>query len=223
MTNNPIMHMIRSARVKIHSGHSSQISWGSHLQFFAIEVSVHRRGGGVAEKMTGSVVQKFFSDALFQGRDIEVEDQSDRPAAESEIGQELGVMDRCKFLDGFHLNHDRRFDEQIDPIAAIEGHSLVDDGQRAFSDEVDLTMLKLMTETPRISGFQQPRSQLPMHLDRSTNDRFGKLIQLISIKPGHSSNLSSSPRPLRLCGEPSRRFGHVFLLFDGKEAHELHL
>src|SRR3954471_8741977 len=30
-TNSPIMHMMRSASVKIHSGHSSQISWGSHF------------------------------------------------------------------------------------------------------------------------------------------------------------------------------------------------
>ena len=31
-TNSPIMHIRRSASVKIHSGHSSQISSSSHLQ-----------------------------------------------------------------------------------------------------------------------------------------------------------------------------------------------
>ena len=51
-TNNPIMHMIRSASVKIHSGHSSQSSWGSHLQLLAM---VHRGDAEEAEiTLTGS-------------------------------------------------------------------------------------------------------------------------------------------------------------------------
>src|SRR5215203_3918377 len=53
MTNNPIMHMMRSANVKIHSGHSSQISWGSHfLQDAAMgEMKrVHRRDAESAER-----------------------------------------------------------------------------------------------------------------------------------------------------------------------------
>ena len=41
ITNRPIMHMIKSASVKIHSGHSSQISWGSHLPHFFVAM-IHR-------------------------------------------------------------------------------------------------------------------------------------------------------------------------------------
>src|SRR5688572_6628775 len=56
ITNSPIMHMIKSASVKIHSGHSSQISWGSHfLQAAAMGVFFQRGGaeGGTRRSQRG--------------------------------------------------------------------------------------------------------------------------------------------------------------------------
>src|SRR5688572_30537675 len=119
MTNKPIMHMMRSASVKIHSGHSSQISWGSHfLQDAAMEEEIHHRDTESTEtKSTGSALldraMRQATNTVFESLDVKIDEQSELPVSQSQVGQELCFMDGINLCNAFRLNDDLLHDQQI--------------------------------------------------------------------------------------------------------------
>jgi len=56
-------------------------------------------------------------DAPPKGRNIEVDEQSDGPSAELQVGQHLGIVNREQALYRFQLHHNRLLDEEIQPIS----------------------------------------------------------------------------------------------------------
>src|SRR3954447_20332562 len=94
ITKNPIISMTRSAKVKIHSGHSSH-SVGLHLQaaFLAIviaeEEGIHR--GDAENAVKGDSFLELVnaaSDAVVEDSYIEVDEEPDGPRAQAKIGKQ---------------------------------------------------------------------------------------------------------------------------------------
>src|SRR3954466_9204256 len=80
ITKRPIMHMMRSARVKIHSGHSSH-STSLHLQAdFDIRFSPRRSRRTRRKRRVG--LEDSAGDAVYETSDVEVDQEADAVVAE---------------------------------------------------------------------------------------------------------------------------------------------
>jgi hypothetical protein len=68
-------------------------------------------------------------DSLNQLPDVEIDEQTNRAARELEVWENLCLVDRGHFLDGLQFDDDGVFDQQVNPLPAIERHPLVHHGQ----------------------------------------------------------------------------------------------
>ena len=64
----------------------------------------------------------------FEDWDVEVDQKSRSEAGEFKIGDNLGRVDRAELVDGFELDEDFVFDNQISTKAAVEGEVFIADG-----------------------------------------------------------------------------------------------
>jgi hypothetical protein len=60
--------------------------------------------------------------------------------------------------------------DQVDAITRIEGHALVDDGNRPLSGEPQSARRELVLQAGQIRGFEQAGTEGAMHLDRRADD-----------------------------------------------------
>jgi hypothetical protein len=59
-------------------------------------------------------------DAVFQQRDIEVDEETGAEAGEFQIGQDLGGVDGEELVDGLEFDEDFVFDDQVSAEAAVK-------------------------------------------------------------------------------------------------------
>ena len=67
---------------------------------------------------------------MLENRDIEVDQQANFTAGQPEISQKLGFVDRLKRFDGLELYDDRSFNDEVQPVTAIQLLPFVFQGQR---------------------------------------------------------------------------------------------
>lgn len=75
------------------------------------------------------------ADAVAQDGNVEVDEKSDFPTAQPQIGDDPRVVYRNKPVHNLELDHHGPVDKQIDAISTIEPHPLVVDRQRLLADE----------------------------------------------------------------------------------------
>ena len=75
------------------------------------------------------------ADAVFEGRDVEIDEQAEGAAFEFKVGQELGVVDGEEFGHGLELDDELVLDDEIESIAAIECYAFVYEGRVALTFE----------------------------------------------------------------------------------------
>jgi hypothetical protein len=114
--------------------------------------------------------------AVFQDRDLEVDEEADGEAGEFEIGHELGFMDRQKLFYGLQLDDDSLLDEQVDPVAAIEGNRFVLNGKIDLSTKRYASQGELVAHALFVSRLEQPWAEGPMHLDRRSDNRLRQFL-----------------------------------------------
>jgi hypothetical protein len=107
---------------------------------------------------------------------MEIDKQSDRHSGELQIRQQLRIMDRQHFFDGFELNHNQVFDNHIHPVAAIKLDSLVDDWQRNLSLDPKLLLNHLVSHALLVGRFKQTWTQDTVNLNSAADHRLGDLI-----------------------------------------------
>ena len=112
-----------------------------------------RRRGGALETMNDTL------QPLFENRNMEIDKQSDRHSGELQIRQQLRIMDRQQFFDGFELNHNQVFDNHIHLVAAIKLDSLVDDWQRNLSLDPKPLLNHLVSYSLLVGRFKQTWTQ----------------------------------------------------------------
>jgi hypothetical protein len=74
------------------------------------------------------MVENHASDAVSQDGDVEVDQKTDGPASEPQIGQQLRFVDRPERIDRLELENDGPFHDEIETVPAIQPYAFVGDG-----------------------------------------------------------------------------------------------
>ena len=69
-------------------------------------------------------------DAVLKHRNIEIDEQPDPPSTDTQVGQQLSIMNWGQGFDGFAFDYYGSRDQQIHPIATAQMNTLVFDWQR---------------------------------------------------------------------------------------------
>src|SRR5262249_47232929 len=88
----------------------------------------------------------------------------DGKAAELQIADELGLVDRPEDIDRLEIYDDEPIYEEVQPITAVELEPPEGQGQWHLSSEGDSSMSKLETEARLIRGLEEAGPQSGMHL-----------------------------------------------------------
>jgi hypothetical protein len=78
--------------------------------------------------------------------DVEIDQQAKAEVGQFEIGQYLGTVNRQHSTQGFYLNEDRSFYNNVEPISAVQLKSTVLFRQRHLSLETDASQQQLPTK-----------------------------------------------------------------------------
>ena len=73
-------------------------------------------------------LEDFSYEAALEHVYVEVDDEADPPPAQLQVSQQLRSVDRQQVVNTFQLQYYGIFDQDIEPIAAVEANTLVDDG-----------------------------------------------------------------------------------------------
>src|SRR6185436_19186018 len=95
----------------------------------------------------------------------------------------------CLFS-GFDLNYDSILDQEIHLIATFQLHTLVGDGERNLALESETYDVQFVAKTLLINRFQKPWAQMPVNLNRSSDDLLGQFVFV---------------HPQRLCASASKK------------------
>src|SRR6476646_10721964 len=97
-------------------------------------------------------------------------------------------MDRQELVDGFDLDDQRAFDQQINHVPSCDLYSFVFDGQRDLALICDPPKLQLAAEAGVIGGLQKARAQMTVYFDCCADDLFTGWV-------GAMLNQSHGPSP----------------------------
>lgn len=135
-------------------------------------------------------------DAVFESSDVEVQQQSDLLAAQLQIRDQLRFMERDHFLDGFEFNDHTVFNKNVDPIADIQFHLVINHGQSHLTQRFKPSFAKLINKAGFISRLQQPRPEATMHLNPSRDDFGGERVVGFSSVGVHGEfGSTTEPKP----------------------------
>jgi len=87
-------------------------------------------------------------------------------------------VDWLELLHTFELENDLIFDQNVDPISAIEAATLIVYRHRFFHVEIDIVQSQLVSQALLVGGLQQPGAQSPVHFNSTTDHFVGKLAEI---------------------------------------------
>ncbi len=103
---------------------------------------------------------------VFQEFGVEIHQQADLEATQTEIGQHLRYMHRQKVLHRLYFEQDGVFHNDIGTVAAWQADALVDQREGRLPNKCQATLPKLPAKTLLVHLFQQTRSQRSMNFYR---------------------------------------------------------
>src|SRR2546425_1663137 len=106
--------------------------------------------------------------AVHQPRHVEVDEQAHRTASQTQIGQDLCLMDVCQCSNRLDVDHHKVFDDQVDSIGRVEHRPFVDDWNGLLYNEPQVSRRQLELDAIHVDRFQQPGTERSMHLDRGS-------------------------------------------------------
>jgi len=102
---------------------------------------------------------------LSQERHIEVNQQAYTLVSEFQVGQELGLVNRHQFLNGFQFQNDFVLHEEIDLVATVQLQTFIFDRQVHLSLEAQPAKMKLVAQALFVCRFQKTGAKMTMDLD----------------------------------------------------------
>ena len=72
---------------------------------------------------------------VFDEEDVEIQQESDLFVGEAQVGQELFFVDRGYGFYGFDFDDNFAVDDQVGIESGLDGHAVVDDGNRVLASE----------------------------------------------------------------------------------------
>jgi hypothetical protein len=119
-------------------------------------------------------------------------------------------MNSCQLLHGLELDHKQFIDEQVQPVAALHGHSSIHQRHRLLPRHVQ----PAIAQTRRVARLEQPRSKSPMRADRSA-DNVGSYISRIHSERSECSVVKKSVEIWRAPGKPAMARSAFFMPAQG--------
>jgi hypothetical protein len=111
------------------------------------------------------------SDSVAHQDRVEVENQSQRTAGETQIREHLRQVHGRDDLDGLHFDDHDLLDDEIRTEAAVDPLAFVDDWKRGLLSESKPLCDKLVCKTGTVCGLEQARAEISVHFDRRSDDR----------------------------------------------------
>lgn len=108
-------------------------------------------------------------DPFMQQAGIEINEQADMKACDSQISEELRLENRIKSFYTFQFQNDSPFDDEVQPVFTDQLSSIVD-RNRNLPLKSDLGKRKFDSQSGFVDRFQQTRPQPPMNFNRTTDD-----------------------------------------------------
>ena len=94
---------------------------------------------------------------------IEIDQQSHRPPAQSHVRKQLGFVDRIDGIDTFNFDNNGITDDQVDTIAEIDLFASVDNRQSHLTISSESAFSNLMQEAGVICAFEQAGAKRSMN------------------------------------------------------------
>src|SRR5262249_23201903 len=126
-------------------------------------------------------------DAFLQEADVEIQQQAAMNAAQLQVGEELGFVDRMQRIHGLQLQYELMLYDNVHVQLGVDRHALVDQREGHLALVLDPSQLQLVTQAALVHRFEQSRTQHAMYFDGRADDC---LCQRISFH-GFSSSVPS--------------------------------
>ena len=91
-------------------------------------------------------------------------------------------MHRQEPLDGFKLDNHSTFNHGIDSIATVKHDLFISHWQQNLPLNPQTRLSYLVTRTLLVSRFEKSWSQMPVDLNRATDDPFGDLVNSLRLR-----------------------------------------
>jgi hypothetical protein len=110
------------------------------------------RTGGCTEGHRETLLLPIFSihhalDSVAQVEYVKIDQQAYADAAESHVGQELGVVNWVDRFDGFYFHDDEIFDHQVDAITEFDFLAVVEYRQPDLDTDRESALFEFMRKT----------------------------------------------------------------------------
>ena len=105
--------------------------------------------------------------------DIEIDQETDSLAAQSQIREQLRLVNGQDRFDGLDFNDHCVFNEDVDPITEVDRDAIVFKGARLFGFVRESMASQLVTQADAIRPLQQPWPESGMHLIRGAQNAVG--------------------------------------------------
>ena len=120
-------------------------------------------------------------DSSFHERDMPIQEESKLTACQSQIRQELGLMDGEQGFNCLVFHHNAALDESVKSIAGIDSDSIEMDRQNHLLGDFEPTLRQCIGVTFLVGRFQQARAELTMDLDSGVHDFGRNTLQFCSF------------------------------------------
>jgi hypothetical protein len=98
------------------------------------------------------------SQSVLQDRLSEVHEQSSLQACQSQVGEELRLMDGQEPIDALDLDDESSLDDKVETVAAVELRALVFERHGSLALEPKPQEREFLSHTVLIRGLEQPGS-----------------------------------------------------------------
>ncbi len=93
-------------------------------------------------------------DSVFQVDDIEVDEQSERSAAEFEVGDDLSLMNGRDGVHGLDLHNNNILNQKIHAISNFKFHAAIDDGKPDLTRGSNTCFLQFVMQARLIGALE---------------------------------------------------------------------
>jgi hypothetical protein len=137
--------------------------------------------------------------AIRERERIEYEQQSAAASAQTQVDQQLCLMQWRDLLDGFHFQNIRLAD-QIGSLAAIERNTVICQRQIHLPRVTEPRLVKLIAQAPLVCALQQARTNQRMHPHRQADNLMGEIVDSTAARaPKHERYWFKSVNPNSGC------------------------
>ena len=103
-------------------------------------------------------------EAVLKKREAEINQETERFASESEVGEQLLAMHRVVLLGGLEFDDDLMLNDQIGAEALVERDTVETNGNRHLAEDVKTAFLQAMAEEDFVNRLKQSRAKFRMQL-----------------------------------------------------------